>query len=319
MNLFENWKKSLQLDNDIYYISKDRKFTFNEEEYGSHIDLSSKEYGQGILQILEEEKTITNGYAFEIGCGNGLVSVSLSQVNQFKEFIISDASSDFVKICKRNVDKYSNNTKNISYAVFNGDDLNKLPNNTFSLIIMANALHHINHFEDFIILIEKKLTHNGVFICQEPISDGFMSLALIAKSYLSFTKKIDKVLKMRLEEIANFIANSNRRDIDKSELEDKHIFNIYELQNIASNANLKLQVYPNMSLGSLASGVKNIKNKQTSFSIMAKDYIKFCLNWEEKIKQEIYTLFDEVFQYYDTAYSNSFYPPISGVFSFKKL
>jgi ubiquinone/menaquinone biosynthesis C-methylase UbiE len=319
MNLFKNWKESLPSEKDIYFISQDKKFTFSEEEYGSHIDLSNKEYGEGILQILKEEKSNTNGYALEIGCGNGLISVSLAQVNPFDEFIISDASSDFVKICKKNVETYSANTKNITYAVFNGDDIDKLPNNSFNAIIMANALHHINHFEEFILLIEKKLTQNGVFICQEPISDGFMSLALITKSYLSFTKKMDKVLRMRLEELVLTLSSSNRRDFDKSELEDKHIFNIYELQNIASRANLKLQVYPSMSLGSLASGIENIKSKQTSFSVMAKDYIKYCLNWEEKTKQEIYRLFEEVFEYYDTACSNSFYPPLSGVFSFKKL
>ena len=315
---YKIWKDSLPLEDGIFQLSVDRKFTHDESEYGSDMDFSEIKHGKGVIELMASLNCDLHGPAIEIGARNGLVSVSLAESHQFSDLLITDASSTFVKICQKNIDKFSKSSNNVRYGVFNGDDLSTLPDNSFSLICMANALHHIEFFEDFVLLAAKKLKTSGAFICQEPISDGFLMLGVIAKAYLLFSKKLSKELIEKLEELALTMSNSNRRNMNKSHIEDKHIFNIYELQQIATKSNMKLHVFPSVSLSTLADGIKESKNKQESFSELCKGYIKYCLNWKQELKDEMYSKFDPLLNFIDTACGGAYYPPVSGVFCMVK-
>jgi ubiquinone/menaquinone biosynthesis C-methylase UbiE len=317
-NTIENWKKTLKVEDGIFQISLDRKFTHEETDYGSEIDFNLIKHGQGVIELMKALNCDFNGPAIEIGAGNGLISVSLAESHVFPDLMITDASSSFVKICKKNINTYSKSQKNVSYGVFNGDDLSILPDDSFSLICMANALHHIEFFEDFIMLVSKKLKKSGAFICQEPISDGFLMLGVIAKAYQLFAPKLSRELSEKLEELALTMSNSNRRNLNKSNLEDKHIFNIYELQQIASKAKMKLDVFPSVSLSTLANGIQESKNQQESFSVLCKGYIEHCLNWKKEIKKELYIKFDPLLAFIDTACGGAYYPPVTGVFCMVK-
>ena len=313
-NVYTKWKNAVPVEDGIFQISVDRKFTHDESEYGADIDFSEMKHGNGVIDLMTSLNCDFHGPAIEIGAGNGLISVSLAESHRFSDLLITDASSSFVKICRANIDKFSKSQNNVSYGVFNGDDLSALPDDSFSLICMANALHHIEFFEDFVMLAAKKLKTSGAFICQEPISDGFLMLGVIAKAYLLFSKQLSQELVEKLEELALTMSNSNRRDMSKSHLEDKHIFNIYELQQIASKANMKLHVFPSVSLDTLAGGIKESKNKQEKFSELCKGYIQYCLNWKQELKNEMFSKFDPLLNFIDTACGGAYYPPVTGVF-----
>lgn len=314
---YSNWKNALKNDGEILFISEDRPFTHDEGSYGSEINFEEIHHGLGVMNIMKSLHCDFNSPGIEIGSGNGLVSVSLAKHHAFPDLIISDASSNFVKICKKNVSNHSPITK-VSFAVFNGDDLSLLPDNSFSLICLANALHHIEDFRTFIQVVSKKLVKNGAFIIQEPIADGFLMLGLLVKSYVTFNKGLKESSKEKFIELALTMSNSNRRDISKSHLEDKHIFNLFEMQEISSSSNLTLTVFPNVSLSSLSGYSKGKGYQQEKFSEMCKGYIEYCLNWDAKIKKQLVMDMEECFKYIDTACSGGFPPPISGVLCMKK-
>ena len=319
MSEYLEWKNKQKKNLDgILEISLDKKFTHNEDEYETNIDFSSERHGYGIIKLINHLKCDTSGPGLEIGSGNGLLSVSLSESHPFPDLLITDSSLAFVKLCRDNINIFATNPKNITYGVLNGDDINTLPENEFSLICMTNALHHIENFKEFISKIEKKIKKRGAFILQEPISDGFLMLGLIIKSYIKFSKIKDKKKLQILEELSMTMSNSNRRDINKAHLEDKHIFNIYELQEISSDLNLKFHAYPNVSLNTFSSGVGNIKDQQESFSSLAKGYLTYCLNWDESFKKELIYDINDLLLYIDEACTLAYYPPISGVFCMLK-
>ncbi|TGN08037.1 class I SAM-dependent methyltransferase [Leptospira ilyithenensis] len=313
-----NWKNSLKTNNGIFLISEDRRFTHDESEYEADMDFSTLTHGYGVIQLMKSLGCDINGPAIEIGAGNGLISVSLAEAHGFSDFMVTDASSVFVEICRNNVEKYAKTKSNVSYGIFNGDDLKDLPDNVYSLVCMANALHHIEYFEEFVTLVSAKLKIGGAFVCQEPISDGFLMLGVLAKAYLVFSKKLSKRLIEKLEELSLTMSNSNRRDMNKSHLEDKHIFNIYELQQLASKTGMRLLVYPNMGLEAFADGLNETKSKQESFSEMSKGYIQHCLNWDQDLKDEVFSKFDELFKFIDIACGGGYYPPVSGSFCMVK-
>ena len=291
-------------------ISQDRRYTYDESAYGSSIDFSQFKHGLGILNLMKANGCDLSGPAIEIGAGNGLLSVSLAESHSFSDLLITDASSQFVNICKTNVDSHVKQPKNVHFGVFNGDDLDRLPDRSFSLICLANALHHIEKFQDFLEIVSRKLRPGGAFVCQEPFSDGFLMLGVIAKACLSSHKKFSKKAQEKLQELFDTMSNSNRRDIDKSHLEDKHIFNLFEMQSLASRLDMKLVVYPGADLNQFA---KDIQDPLPKFSEMVGLYFKYCLNWDESVKKEILQAMDATLRYVDTACSGGLSPAISGV------
>jgi hypothetical protein len=120
----------------------------------------------------------------------------------------------------------------------------------------------------------------------------FIEDALAGTGYASTTEDKNR--------IQNFVATMqfySRRDVDKSQAEDKHLFRPDELMVTGREMNLELTHYPNWRMTMSPEG--NVGARSGYFQRYFAEYIRYCMDWPEDFSRKAADATRKYFRFFD--------------------
>lgn len=134
----DEWLETLPLNGDYPCISEARRFQHDEFNYDVQYENKPEDIdvGRGAVGFSREYGVDTDGPALEIGCGTGLLSLGLVNENVFPAVLLTDPSPAFLNITRCKLKHAGVNSYTARYALLQGEDTDRLPENTFSLIAL---------------------------------------------------------------------------------------------------------------------------------------------------------------------------------------
>jgi SAM-dependent methyltransferase len=321
---FSDWLGSLTRQGDDYLVSTPQAFAHDEADYDRQYgnEPLNLEAGEGLVEAYDEFGGDFAAPALEIGCGTGLMSLGLVAGHAFPYVLLTDPSPAFLDITRRKIRRAKVPLDNVGFAVLSGDDLNRLPPATFSLLGLRSVMHHVIDVERFINAAARSLLPGGMMIMEEPCLEGAVVMASIAQFMPAIVKaagdQFDETSQKSIRLFLDTMKFYCRRDIDKSAAEDKHIFRVDELMKLGQRAGLSLDYCPNRTLYRW-SPRRPYNDQPESFTGFFREYLKYCMSFDEKFM----ALFDKHMVPYtawveELAQQNNG-PYMHGVFVFKKL
>ena len=297
-------------------LSNERRFTHDETIYDAQYnnDQSYFESGSGLIKNLKKLNVNFDLPAVEIGCGTGLLTLGLIKENAYPLLLATDPSSVFLKITQEKCRIAGLDTTRLALGLLDGSDIETLPPASLSLITLRSVLHHILDVNGFVAAASQALTPNGVLAFQEPCAEAFILMGGLAQFLPALAQSSGRPLcdedeasvRLFLETVAFYC----RRDIDKSEAEDKHCFRVEDVASSAEAAGLGMKFFP---------GVGFEGGRPDTFASQFRAYLKYCMSWRE----ELLALFDEFLlpraSKIDEITAGGPPPPISGTFICRKL
>lgn len=319
----DRWLGELPLSGPYPCISEPRRFKHDETQYDAQYgnrpaNLAS---GHGLVNFLTEYEVDTAGPAVEIGCGTGLLSMGLVHQRAFPEVLLTDPSPVFLGITSEKLAAARIRTDRVRYGLLMGEDVDRLPKEMFSLIVMRSTLHHILDVDRFIHDSARALRPGGALAFQEPCMEGYVLMgamaqflpALCESAQVTLTDEQRKHVEM-FQHTMHFYA---RRDMDKSKAEDKHLFRVDELMATAREAGLTLHFRPNTTFDHLAAK-PNKRRPPDHFKKFFYEYLKYCMSWDDSMM----ALFDAHLSHYcdwlDNLCDTGSPPYLHGVFLAQK-
>ncbi|RFC36367.1 MAG: Methyltransferase domain-containing protein [Candidatus Nitrotoga sp. LAW] len=306
-----NYKLFLQntpRDKDNYLlISPHRKYQHDEQSYDNQYQISSYDYvaGEGLQRLAESLNLDLNNPILELGCGTGRLSVGLLKAFDPAKVLVTDASSIFLDISRQ---KFLENGLALPHlGLLQFEDIGALPDDTFSLIVIRSALHHVDKYDEFLVAASKKLVRGGSLVFQEPLYEGLFVLGLIAKYLQKSTS--DKELLKDLRLLSDTMRFYCRTDVDKSLAEDKYVFRLNDILSAANKAELGLKFFPNRSFEDFAG-----EPSQFDYSKFAQNYLKYCMSFSDKTVTFFMSNASDVLEYIAEISGTDHAPESSGVF-----
>lgn len=275
MNLEEYLSMVPRSEQDYCLISEHRKYQHDEQFYDEQYQISPYDYvaGKGLSNLAQRLALDVNSPILELGCGTGRLSVGLLAAFGSAKVFVTDASSIFLDISKK---KFLENKLELpTLGVLKFEDMSKLPDESFSLIVIRSALHHIEKYDDFLVTAAEKIVRGGALIFQEPLYEGLFVMGLIAK-FLQKQADDAGVLK-DLKMLADTMCFYCRDDVDKSDAEDKYAFRLNDILNAANKAKLSVQFFPNRAFEDFAG-----EPSQFDYMQFVQSYLKYCMGFGEK-------------------------------------
>jgi len=312
-------------DKGISLISEGRPFLHPEDEYDSQYQIDQLTHesmlreAQAVLDRCMERGFDPALPVLEIGCGTGRLSVGLAQEPRIKEFLATDPSSEFCAITKSKLDALPK-ADHCRVGLLRAEDLRLLPAGALSLIILKSTLHHILDVSSFVETCSEKLAPNGLLVFEEPCHEGYVLMGAI-------TQFIPVVLRSKgielkdgwAEDVQRMTATMQfyaRRDVDKSQLEDKHLFRADELMRIGANCGLDLEVFPNRTLPELGQpGANQPPDYLHNFFC---NYLQFCMSWDEELVALVREHMAGYFTYFEPLSKEDALPHCYGSFIYTK-
>ena len=329
----EKWVYQGEQKENIYFLSPERFFAHPEESYDTQYNIQPNDlsYGCGLIKLLTERNADNSSPAWEIGCGTGILSLGIAHSEYYPLFLISDMSPSFIKITNKKINKLTLNKSCVKFIVYDSDSPNHCPpKESFSLITMKATLHHVLHPENFIQGISELLVSNGYFVIHEPCREGFILLGLLAKMYELHLEKslpsnrFQKFFCNGLSVLQQNITNSNitwrtmlnnsRRDFDKSQMEDKHLFKTEELLEWGQKYNLDCEFIPNKEFKDFYKE----NNLPFSFTKFTKGYLAGCMGFSNSFIDGFYEFTEPYLKYIEECSAGTTAPVYHGIFLFKK-
>lgn len=195
--------------------------------------------------------------------------------------ILTDPSPAFCRITRAKVERVAAKVPCIDYGVLLAEDAGRFPPGLISVILLRSVLHHVLDVPAFLANCAKILPAGGLLICEEPYFDGYLAMGLVttflenalaARGYFCSAEEKEKIAEM----VASMQYYS-RRDVDKSQAEDKHLFKPDELMKTGWECGLHLDHYPNWRLTRPDSA--NAQDRVGHFSRFYRDYLQYCMRW----------------------------------------
>jgi len=220
-----------------------------EEHYARQFNVDDA-YTQNLirgLQYLLPEKQY--GPILEIGCGTGILSKALALGINSNEMVISDSSRQFLSMTRRTIGVLR---KDVTYAVLNGDDIPKIPDGYFSIAAFRYLLHHILDWESFLRAISKVVGQGGCIVFEEPCVEGFLLQTLAIA--LCKADSTDPTITKNLDSFVNTIMWYLKTEVDKTNSEDKHLFQPDQIFSIFNELGFLGKFYANVGIDNIDSG-----------------------------------------------------------------
>ena len=310
----------------IHHISDPRPFQHPEEEYDKQyaidrLSLDSFRHEGAILMALCEEYGFRNSRpVLEIGCGTGRLSLSLALSGRIAELLITDASAAFCAITARKLSAVGEPLPPISLATLLFEDLNRLPDGAFSMVILRSVLHHVTDIPAFFQDCARILCSGGLLVFEEPCYEGYLvmgTLTLLVPDLLR-AKKVALTPK-QARDVDIFIDAMRyyaRRDVDKSLAEDKHLFRPDELMRICQSNGMELHFFSNRVFANIDRRTEPLP--AGFFEKFYFDYLKYAMSWDEKLL----AIFDQHVRpylgYFSCLAANNAFPYTYGTFLCRK-
>lgn len=288
---YDLFLKNTPRDKDDYLlISPHRKYQHDEFDYDNQYAISPYDYlaGQGLFNIAKNLNLNIDNPILEIACGTGRLSVGLLKAFDPNKVLITDASSLFLDISKKKFQQNGLDVPELGLLQF--EDIEKIPDESMSLIVIRSALHHVDKYQDFICAASKKLVKNGAMIFQEPLYEGLFIMGLIAKFLQKSTT--DKDILKDLVLLSDTMRFYCRNDVDKSLAEDKYVFRLNDILKASNSAGLNVQFYANSSFEDFA-GEPSLFN----YSSFVKSYLKYCMSFSDRTVNYFMEQANDVLEY----------------------
>jgi tetratricopeptide (TPR) repeat protein len=318
-----DWLAAYPQDGVYFLISNPQEFAHDETKYDEQHNIAEMEMkvGRGLVKLLNEKEADFTGPALEIGCGTGLLSVGLARHAAFPFIILTDPSPRFLELTLQKLVLSEVPLAPIRLAVLRGEDLERLPSNEFSLVVLRSVLHHVLDVKKFISDVARSLRPGGILTFQESCMEGYVMMGVLAQFIPIVIKESGHMLnKIQIQQIELFIKTMHfyaRRDIDKSRAEDKHLFRVDELIELCSYSGLNLEFMPNMTYEAFSND-PNTHNITKRFFAFFHDYLKYLMSFDHNLMDLIDTHFSKYCTILDdlSAKSNGIY--MQGVFICRK-
>jgi SAM-dependent methyltransferase len=232
----QNWLNTLPQHEGIFFLSEDRRFAHPEDAYDSQVGGEVIETTIGEFVLSHATRRLNT--ILEIACGTGRLTASLVYTGKIKTLVASDASTKFLKLTQRKITSLPEGTcfKLLRLA---DSDFECIPANLFDAIMLRSALHHFVDFRRTASTLIGKLRPGGLLYMMEPRADFHITASLLLKA--AKTKyAAEKLSWSPMHELAvtQFIDTARfylDRQMDKSLAEDKYVFFIDELTDIAND------------------------------------------------------------------------------------
>ncbi len=206
-----------------------------------------------------------------------------SQRAHFARVLLTDPSPAFLRITQQKLARAGIDETSVRYATLMGEDLHLLPEGMFGAIILRSTLHHVIDVEAFIRAAARALRPGGLFVCQEPIAEGFLLMGTIASFFPVVAQSAGKPLTPKqlqqvklFQDTMQFMA---RRDVDKSKQEDKHVFRPAEIIHQADQVGMSGEFLANGDVLHYAPGSHRPAPGVYSITNMFHDYLKYCMSF----------------------------------------
>jgi SAM-dependent methyltransferase len=281
------WLSSAGSENGFVHLSEPRRYAHDETGYDSYYDSdpANSRVGKGLVRLLTDRGADLSGPALEIGCGTGLVSLGLAAASPYPVTIFTDPSPAFLEITRAKIRKHGIDESGLVFAVLMGEEIGRIPAGALSLVVLRSTLHHVLDVEAFIAAAARTLRPGGVLTFQEPCMEGYVLMGAMAQ-FLPELARADGVelsadQRQQVELFANSMAFYSRRDVDKSQAEDKHLFRVDEIMATAAGHGLATEFLPNTVYEAFENPGRS--HPPDAFGPFFRGYAKFCMAWDDQL------------------------------------
>ena len=276
--------------NGAFEISAARAYMHDEADY-------DRQYGGN--RFSAEQLTREGGYfmdicrrhgfpagapILEIGCGTGRISMGLALQPDMGHLLLTDPSPAFCGIARKKLEELPVLAAQVDFGILQAEDVALLPPGSVSMILLRSVLHHIADVDGFLRGCAAVLPPGGLLVCEEPYYDGYLMMGFLGQfieDALAGSGYVCTAEERQL--IAYFVATMqfySRRDVDKSQAEDKHLFRPDELMVTGRGMDLELTHYPNWRFTMSPEG--NEHARIGYFQKFFADYVRYCMDWPEE-------------------------------------
>jgi ubiquinone/menaquinone biosynthesis C-methylase UbiE len=327
MNTLNELLQKFPQRDGIFAISEPRFFQHPEENYDAQygndaVNLEShRDEGNALIDLCEQSGADLSLPVLEIGCGTGRLSLSLALPGRLPEILMTDPSPAFCGITARKFSRITTPGTETKIAILMAEDLRKLPQNTFSLIVLRSVLHHILDIRRFFFACADLLAPGGILLCEEPFYDGYVVMGAMTQFMPDILKGQGVVLTEKQLTTINALTDTMRfyarRDLDKSECEDKHLFRVDELMRICQKCGLRFEIFPNRVFANIEHRHEPLPEQY--FERFYFDYLKYAMAWD----QELISLFErhckKYFEFFNVLSTGGAMPYTYGAFLCQKI
>lgn len=314
---FSDWLGSLKIESGYPAASELRSFAHDEDDYDArHLVTGDPVLGRGMVELLRAEGIPMTHPILEIGCGTGALSVGLAAYHTSPLLVLTDPSPGFLRMLERRLDAAKVADRQVAYCALSGDDLEKVPAESLSVVCLRHTLHHITDVEKFAAQAHRALIPGGCLVFEEPFAEALLMMGAMAQFIPTIAKAKDiPVTKEQLDQIDLFgrtIQFYSRQDLDKATAEDKHLFRPAELGRLMAKLGYQSQFYTNHNFGSFIHGVST-ETQKNFFSSVFRGYLVHLMGFGESFG----TLFDRTMasfaEYVDIAAQGGLGPCYVGI------
>lgn len=254
-----DWLETFPDEDAIRYLTSDRSFggsDVGEEAYAQQFTVGDDYIARvaaGIAHVLEATDADQSAGALEIGCGTGIFTRALLAGTEYPAYYITDMSTVFVKGTRRAVRERLPG-KPVQYLVLSSEGFGAWPESSLSLVALRYVLHHVLDWREFIRHASRLLVPGGVLLMEEPCADGYLLQVMLMKSLRARLDALGCTEQTRTE-IDYFISTILwylRTGVDKSQSEDKHVFQPTQLFAAGQELGLTTHFYQNRGLDAVA-------------------------------------------------------------------
>ena len=253
------WIETFPEEDGIRYLTSNRSFggsDVGEEAYAQQFTVGDdyiNRVSAGIAHVLGAADADRSAGALEIGCGTGIFTRALVGGTDYPAYYITDMSAVFVKGTRRAVrERFPE--KRVQYLVLSSEGFDAWPESSLSLVALRYVLHHVLDWREFIRHASRLLVPGGVLLMEEPCADGYLLQVMLMKSLrarldaLGCTERTRTEIDFFLSTILWYL----RTGVDKSQSEDKHVFQPAQLFAAGQELGLHTRFYPNLGLDAVA-------------------------------------------------------------------
>lgn len=314
------WLASLPSDEGFVQISTPRRYAHDESGYDQYHSSNPANLivGRGVVGLLRQVGADFSGPAVEIGCGTGLVSLGLAEAAAYPLTIITDPSPEFLKITQKKVRAHNIPEDRLCFAVLMGEEIDRLPEGEFSLVVLRSTLHHVLHVDKFIADAARALKPGGVLTFQEPCMEGYILMGAMAQVLPALAAAAGKPLSQahadQVKLFSDTMAFYTRRDVDKSLAEDKHLFRVDELMRTGQEHGLEVRFFANMTYDAFARSEGGEGRAPDLFHPFFRSYARHCMAWGDELMAAFDEFLAPLAAYVDNASGGGSGPYQHGVF-----
>jgi 2-polyprenyl-3-methyl-5-hydroxy-6-metoxy-1,4-benzoquinol methylase len=324
----QRWLEERPQVNGFYSLSPDRPFAHDENDYDGQYAIADDDlgWGSGLLNLLRWRGADMSSPCMEIGCGTGALTLGLAVAEEYPFVLATDMSSAFLRIVESKARSLSITPDRLRLAVYDSDasETHHPPGGVFSLIALRAVLHHVVEPGTFIQKMAALLKPSGFLVMHEPCRDGMVFMGLLARIFeLSLIRasvrqqlggKSHKWKKKMASahNISRCMKTYARRDIDKSAMEDKHVFQPEEIMRWGQDAGLDTEFLPNLEFFQFS----NPECPPAAFSVRhyISSYLRYCMSLDEDIVKEIVDGSAPFIQYVEQCSLGGSAPAFHGIF-----